>query len=325
MKERCRPVIDINSYEDAEKLFRQHDFNYYHICKTYAKITVAKFDGYMTEEKMRAIRGEEYRGRISQIVAYGKALGEEEYVQISKDFREIGDLFVKGIDDICGDMTLEAIKKGYRCGVISIGYIGFIEDYLRTCIKMFPHKIQRLGRIYDFIKKNMRNENYKRLELYRKELEKLIYNKVEGFQIVLTTGELREKMFDFLKSQGRINYGWGSTHINWAVGSYDMKSGIFLTQIDRATDGIARGGENVYGYIVITDDGDVFKVNKYEYENRTYKLMVPNLYEVMGKKIKEGIDYYDYEYEYTKILSEDTRRELKQINKTMDQRLFPKA
>ncbi len=321
MKDKCRPVIDINSYEDAEKLFYQDKFNYYYISHMYNKNTVANFDKYMSDKKMRTIRGEKYRKIISEISAYNDTLSEEDYKHISEDFGEAGYLIDCAIDDICVDITFEVIKKAFFCGVISVGYIGFIEKYIKSCIESFPDKIQSLRPILDFINENMRNENYKSLDFYRKELEKLIYKKAEGFQFVCTTDELREKMFDFLKPEYRSKYDRDVTNINWVTGVYDKESGIFLTKIYYLSDGIARCGVNFHRYIVITDNGSIFKVdNDDEWEKGTYDFRIPKQYGMLTNKIKEGIDLYENDYKYRRNLSEDIRKKLKAIDDIMDDR-----
>ena len=321
MKDRCRPAIEINSYEDAEKLFNQNNFSYYHISNMYNKNTVANFNKYMSDKKMRTIRGEKYRTIISGISAYNDKLSKENYEQISKDFQEAGFLINYSIDDIYADMTFEVIKKAYLCGVISVGYTGFIEKYIKNCIKLFPDKIQSLRPILDFINENMRNENFICLEFYRKELEKLIYKKVEGFQFVCTTDELREKIFDFLKPEYKSKNDLDVSGINWTTGVYDKKSGIFLTKTYYVSDGIARCGINYHSYIVITDNGNIFKVdNNDEFEKRTYDFRIPEQYEILTNKIKEGINFYGNDYEYRQTLSEDTRKKLKAIADIMDDR-----
>lgn len=321
MKDKCRPAIDINSYEDAEKLFNRHNFNYSYISHMYNKNTVANFDQYMSDKKMRTIRGEKYRTVISKICAYNDTLSEENYYQISKDFQEARYLIVYAIDDIYADMTFEVIKKAYLCGVISVGYTDFIRNYIKNCIKFFPDKIQSLRPVLDFINENMRNENFEKLEFYRKELEKLIYKKIEGFQFVCTTDELREKMFDFLKPEYKSKYDLGVSNINWTTGVYDEESGIFLTKIYYVSDGIARCGIHYHSYIVITDNGNIFKVdNNDEYEKRTYDFRIPRQYVKLTDKIKEGIDFYGNAYEYRGILSEDTGKKLKAIADIMDDR-----
>lgn len=321
MKDRCRPAIDITSYEDAEKLFYQDNFNYYRISHMYNKNTVANFNKYMSDKKMRTIRGKKYRTIIYKISAYNDTLSEEDYAQISKDFQEADFLINYSIDDIYADMTFEVIKKAYLCGVISVGYTGFIENYIKNCIKLFPDKIQSLRPILDFINENMRNENFICLEFYRKELEKHIYKKVKGFQFVCTTDELREKIFDFLKPEYKSKYDSDVSAINWTTGVYDKENGIFLTRIYYVSDGIARCGINYHSYIVITDNGNIFKVdNNDEYEKRTYDFRIPEQYEILTDKIKEGIKFYEYNYEYRQTLSEDTRKKLKAIADIMDDR-----
>lgn len=321
MKDKCRPSIDITSYEDAEKLFNQENFNYYHISHMYNENTVANFDKYMSDQKMRTIRGEKYRTIISKISAYNNTLDEENYKQISKDFQEAGVLIAGAIDDIYANMTLEVIKKAYFGGVISCGYIGFIETYIEKCIQLFPDKIQELCPVLDFINENMRIKDFKSLEFYRKELEKLIYKRVEGFQSVCTTNELREIMFDFLKPEYKSANDLDVTHINWTTGVYDKESGIFLTQIYYVSDGIARCGINYHSYIVITGDGNIFKVdNNDEYETRTYNFRIPKQYEMLTDRVKEGIDFYENDYAYRRSLSEDMRKQLKAIADIMDDR-----
>ncbi|MCM1228145.1 MAG: hypothetical protein NC320_12125 [Clostridium sp.] len=272
---------------------------------------------------MRTIRGEKYRTIISKISAYNGTLSEEDYTQISKDFQEAGYLICNEIDDICVDMTFEVIKKAYLCGVISVGYTGFIKSYIKNCIKFFPDKIQSLRPILDFINENMRNENFKSLELYRKELDKLIYKRVKGFQFVCTTDELREKMFDFLKPEYKSKYDLDVTNINWTTGVYDKESGIFLTKIYYVSDGIARCGINGHGYIVITDNGNVFRVdNDDEFEKGTHSFRIPEQHKMLSDKIKEGIDFYENNnYDYRRsLLSEDTEKKLKAIEGIMKDR-----
>ncbi len=321
MKDKCRPGIDITSYEDAEKLFNQENFNYHQISHLYNKNTVANFDKYMSDQKMRTIRGEKYRTIISKISAYNNTLDEENYKQISKDFQKARTLIAGAIDDIYADMTLEVIKKAYFSGVISCGYIGFVEEYIENCIRLFPDKIQALCPLLDFINDNMRNEDFKRLEFYRKELEKLIYKNGEGFHSVCTTNELREIMFDFLKPEYKSKRDLNVTNINWTTGVYDKESGIFLTKIYYLSDAIARCGIHFHSYIVITDDGNVFTVdNNHEYEKKTYHFSIPKKYEMLTEKVKEGIDFYKNDYAYRGCLSEDMEKQLIAIADTMRDR-----
>lgn len=320
MKDRCSLSVDIKCYEDAEKLFNQENFNYHHISDMYNKNTVANFDKYMSDNKMRTIRGEKYRNVISKISTYNNTLSEEEYKNISQDFGEAGNLVVYNIDDIYVDKTFEVIKKAYFAGVISVGYTGFIQNYIRKCVGSFPQKVNNLAPILDFINENMKNDsNFKELEFYRKELDRLIYNKIEGFYFVLTTDEQREKMFTFLKP--RYKSGFEVMNINWTTGVYDRKSGIFLTQIYYCPDGVTGCGVHYNSYIVIIDSSNIFKVdNNDEYEKGTYDFRIPEQYSSLAEKVKEGIKFYGNRFEYRRSLSEDKENRLKAIESIMDDR-----
>lgn len=321
MKDRCKPSVKINSYEDAEKLFIGDKLNYNYISSRYNKNTVSDFDKYMPDEKMRAIRGKKYRALVSWILDYPKTLSEEDYKSISENFAEAGSLAERGIDDLYVKTSLDVIKKSYHSGVISCGYIGFIEKYIKNAILSFPDRIQELRPLLDFINENMRNEDFRSLDFYRKELEKFIYNNGEGFRCVYTTNEQREIIFDFLKPKYTYNNDPNVRNINWTTGVYDKESGIFLTLIYYLSDGLARCDMEFRSYIVITDSGNVFKAdNNYDFEKRSYHFGIPGQYEMLADKVKEGIEFYENDYTYRKSLNEDTRKQLKAIADEMDDR-----
>ncbi|MBQ3566648.1 MAG: hypothetical protein IJA12_05660 [Oscillospiraceae bacterium] len=319
MKDKCKPGIDINCYEDAEKIFVQNDGNYHYISKMYNKNTLECFNKYLSEEKMCRLRGENYKKILSKISQYGDTLSKEDYTQISKDFQNLNRWFTHITDDMYVDMTFEAIKKAYFCGVISCGYVDFIEKYMKNCIKFFTDKIQHLRPLLDFINENMKDKNFKGLEFYKKELDKLIYNRIQGFDFTFTTDEIREKIFDFLKPEYKSKNDLDVSNINWTTGVYDKESGIFLTQIYYVSDGIARCGINYHSYIVITDNGHIFKaINNDEYEKKTYDFRIPEQYRALTDKIKEGIAFYDeFSYDYKKSLSEGITEKIKAINEIM--------
>lgn len=321
MKDRGRPSVEISCYEDAEKLFMRDNFNYNYISRRYNKNTVSEFDKYMPDKKMRAVRGEKYWALLTSISAYPNKLNEEDYKHISEDFGNAGGIFGEGTDCLYADKTLEVIKKAYHSGVISCGYTGFIEKYIGSCILSFPDRIQELRPLLDFLNENMKSEDFKCLNFFRKELEKLIYNNSGGFRFVCTTNEIREIIFDFLKPQYTYNNDLNVKNINWTTGVYDNESGIFLTLIYYVSDGIARCGMEYRSYIVITDSRSVFKVdNNYEYKKRSYHFGIPGQYETLADKVKEGIDFYENDYIYRRNLSEDTEKQLKSIAAEMDDR-----
>lgn len=321
MKDQCRPNFVINSYEDAVQLFQQEDFNFSHISRMYNKNTVAAFEKYLPDEKMRSIRGEKYREILAKISDYPDALCEADYTQISKDFQQAENLVICGIDDTYIDITFPVIQKAYCSGVISCGYVDFLHQYMKSCIHTFPDDVPRLRPLLDFVSSYMQDRNFKSLEFYRKELERRIYQKVEGFQFICTTDAIREKMFDFLKPEYKSKYDLHVSEINWETGVFHPERGIFLTLIYYVSDGIARCGINYSSYLVLTEDGAVFQVdNNEKYEKKTYDFRIPKQYEALTDCIKEGIRFYQNNAEYRSNLSPDTRKQLKAIKKAMDDR-----
>ncbi len=58
-----------------------------------------------------------------------------------------------------------------------------------------------------------------------------------AFEFVLTTEEIREKMFDFLKHNDIL---LEVMNTNWTYGVYDKENGIFLTLVDYASEFLTR-------------------------------------------------------------------------------------
>ncbi len=145
-----------------------------------------------------------------------------------------------------------------------------------------------------------------------------------AFEFVLTTDEIREKMFDFLKPEYRGINDLDVSNINWTDGVYDIDSGIFLTLICRVPDGIAHCDMDYYSYIVITDNGCIFNVdNNYDYTKRAYDFRIPAEYADFSDIIKAGIELYkDWRRKdiYMRNLDDDTHRKLKEIREIMDDR-----
>lgn len=123
MKDKCKPSVAINSYEDAEKLFNQDNCNYHYISNRYNKNTVASFDKYMSDEKMRTIRGEKYRKMLSKISTYNDTLSEEDYKNISNDFLKASYLLCNDIDDIYAENTFEVIKKRTTVKLLAVAIL----------------------------------------------------------------------------------------------------------------------------------------------------------------------------------------------------------
>ena len=148
--------------------------------------------------------------------------------------------------------------------MISCGYVDFLQQYMKSCIHTFSDDVPRLRPLLDFVSAHMQDRNFKSLEFYRKELERRIYQKVEGFQFICTTDAIREKMFDFLKPEYKSKYDLHVSGINWETGVFHPERGIFLTLIYYVSDGISRCGINYSSYLVLTEDGAVFQVDNNE-------------------------------------------------------------
>lgn len=145
-----------------------------------------------------------------------------------------------------------------------------------------------------------------------------------AFEFVLTTEEIREKMFDFLRPEYRRRHDLKVRSINWTDGVYDRESGIFLTFIYEVPDAIARGGRDYYSYIVIMDNGSIFRVdNNYDYEKSAYDFIIPLEYADLSDIIKAGIELCGdrrKKSDYMKSLDDDTHRKLEEIREIIDDR-----
>ena len=163
-------------------------------------------------------------------------------------------------------------------------------------------KINELKSILDYINENMRNKAYIELEFYRKELDKVIYNRHDGFQFVLITDELREKMYDFINEKKTLL----GPMMDWLIGVYDKDAGIFITQIKQTLPG-REVFEKIYKYIVFTDDGISFIVtvmSEVGKEDEDF-YMIPQAYGEYEDKVKEGVLLYKQRLQYYFSLSKD--------------------
>ena len=342
MQDRARPSADIKSEKDAERLYQEHNRNYAYICHLYNKKTVADFKRFMPEEKMRRLYSEEYVEILNRILSFDEHSGhdeqpehnelseEERLKELNREYRKAEARFAEGVEDLYAELTLQAIKKGYEAGLTKIrltelGYAAFVNKYIGSAIKTFPDRINELRPLADFIRQNIEEDRYV-IKIAGREIEYYLDGKTEGFRIVRTTDAQREKMFAFLKPQceGVVNYDvW---NINWKTGAYDEISGIFLTLIYYVPDGISRCDIDFYSYIVLLDEGDIFKVeNNYEYhygaKKSGYAFKIPPEYEGLSDKVREGISCYEADrYNYESMLSEEDKTRLKQIDAEMDDR-----
>lgn len=139
-----------------------------------------------------------------------------------------------------------------------------------------------------------------------------------SFEYMITTEEIREKMFDFLNPEYRSKYDLDVDNINWTDGVYDSESGIFLTLIYYVSDGISRCDIDYYSYIAVTDKDDIFKVDNNRVNGKGWDFSIPEKYTNLSDKIKEGIEFYRVNhYKSRRNLSEEQQEELEEIEEIM--------
>lgn len=141
-----------------------------------------------------------------------------------------------------------------------------------------------------------------------------------AFEFVLTTDEIREKMFDFLKN---LRYGYDYTEIEWATGILDREHNIFMTLIYFQS-GLGHCYDTLK-CIVITGD-DIFIASLYGLTERD-EFTIPEKYENLREIVKEGLIYYDdfyYMNDYND-LPDEKKKEVDEINKMMNDRLKQKS
>lgn len=133
-----------------------------------------------------------------------------------------------------------------------------------------------------------------------------------AFEFVLTTDEIREKMFDFLKSNDIL---CDVMNTDWTGGVYDKKSGIFLILVDYATEFLTRCGGDYYGYAVIRDN-DVFMVDFYKNGDKISNLNIPDELNMLSEIIMKGVGIYEsreLRREFEKNMSSEEKQKIVEI------------
>lgn len=318
MCDRCKPSVDIKSYEDAKEIFCQNDLSYYQISNLYNKKTLEKFNKYMSQNDMRTISGVHYKEILLRICSDEYVISDEICEQMAHELFRAKALAVRGIDDMYVDITFECIKKICNFRLKNTGCIAFIEDYMKSCIMYFIDKIQEISPLVDFIRGIVVNQDDPDLydiKFYLKELDRLIYHKDEGFQFMLTTNKIRDIILENIDEENVLY----KRYINWVTGVYDKESGIFLTQIKYYPDCVRNKNIEFYQYIVIMDDGTVFIArNKYEWRIGKNTLRIEGPYEHLADKVREGIAYYRHDRLYRALLDDDAMNNIQKVNKMMD-------
>ena len=317
MRDRTKPSLDINCFEDAKRLLLEVEYLDYKIYDRYNQETLDKFHRYMPEDVLHFLIGEKYREMVRGILSYGDNVSEEERDTIIMAYRDAAFICARGLDDLSVDLVLQAIKKGKKWGIEAGGFMFFMEFYLKHSLKRFKDKIMELKPILDYLNEHMVNAFLGGLEMYRSELNRLIYGKNDGFEYVFSTDEIRDRIFNFLEEQGLLF----NPSINWTTGLLDENEGIFMTQIYRNPP-CREVYEDFYKYIVLKDGelpfliyGDVDRrVGEWFY-------FIPPKYEYLSDKLKEGIMLCQYDKQFRMNLSDEDSEKNKAINRQMKQRI----
>ena len=104
-----------------------------------------------------------------------------------------------------------------------------------------------------------------------------------AFEFKLSTDEIREKMFGFIKPVYKKILDFDVCCINWIYGVYDSESGFFITYVNSKKDNTK--------YIVITGNGKIFYIIANRYRHTFSE--IPNELMQYGDIIQEGIKLYN--------------------------------
>ena len=133
-----------------------------------------------------------------------------------------------------------------------------------------------------------------------KELEGNSFIASDGFQFVLITDELRDKMRWFINEKKTLL----SPMMDWVIGVYDKGTGMFITQISGTMPG-REVFERIYRYIVFTDDGTSFIFSVKSEVGKEDCYMLPKSYARFENKVKEGVLIYKQRLQYIFSLPEE--------------------
>lgn len=140
-----------------------------------------------------------------------------------------------------------------------------------------------------------------------------------SFEFILTTDEIREKMFDFLKYNDIIDE---IMNTNWTNGVYDKENRIFLTLVDYASEFLTRCGGDYYCYIVIRNN-DVFMMDFYKSGSIIRDLNIPEELKMSSEIILNGVDIYEnikLRREFENNISDEEQRKIAEIQQLWNRR-----
>ena len=132
-----------------------------------------------------------------------------------------------------------------------------------------------------------------------------------AFKFILTSEDIREKMFNFIKPEYRGTEDYDVVKINWIYGLYDDETGLFFTFVEFL--------ENMkIKYFLLTRNGDCyyFVAHKYTHEF----IEIPDEMKHYSEVIKSALKIYRNEKESNKFLegySDEKEREFREIKDRM--------
>ncbi|MDE6730840.1 MAG: hypothetical protein K2J71_08730, partial [Oscillospiraceae bacterium] len=157
-----------------------------------------------------------------------------------------------------------------------------------------------------------------------------------AFVYQLTTEEMREKMFAFLKPvylkspDSDMPNVYDVHSINWTFGVYDPENGIFLTFLSMEFRKLKRDNRLRYDrdyfdhYLVCTDQGNLFSVAKNRYGRKESE--IPEQFWELSEIIENGIRFYeDKKKTFLESLNEEQQSEMWKIPKDLIERCKPSA
>ena len=159
-----------------------------------------------------------------------------------------------------------------------------------------------------------------------------------GIYLQLTTEEIREKMFAFLKPVYQKSYDlhmpsvYDVYSINWIFGVYDPENGVFLTFLSmesrkfKRDNGLRYGRDYFNHYLVCTDQGNLFSVAKDRYGRKESE--IPEQFRELSEIIENGIRFYEDENArktFRESLNQKQQSEIQKIREDMIERCKPSA
>ncbi len=138
-----------------------------------------------------------------------------------------------------------------------------------------------------------------------------------AFEFVFTTEEIREKMYNFLRT---LRFGEDFSYgTEWATGIFDKENNVFMTLVYFES---SLGHDcDDFKCIVIVNNSDIFLAHLYGWAEKD-QFTIPEEYENLREIVKEGLIYYEdfCDYDDYTDLPDEKQKEVDEINEMMTDR-----